>query len=104
MHLDLILTGRMINGVEAERIGLVNYYTTAEELDETLASVTSAILKKAPVAVQLAKFAVNRGTDVDMQTAQWIEKLSTAVLFGTEDKQEGTRAFMEKRDAEFKNK
>lgn len=102
--LDLILTGRMIDGVEAERIGLVNYYTTAEALDETLASVTSAILKKGPVAVQLAKFAVNRGADVDMQTAQWIEKLSTAVLFGTEDKEEGTRAFMEKRDAEFKNK
>ena len=65
--LDLILTGRIIDGAEAERIGLVNYYTTTEELDETLASVTSAILKKGPVAVQLAKFAVNRGVDVDMQ-------------------------------------
>lgn len=102
--LDLILTGRMIDGVEAERIGLVNYYTTGEELDKTLASVTNAILKKGPVALQLAKFAVNRGADVDMQTAQWMEKLSTAVLFGTEDKEEGTRAFMEKRDAVFINK
>lgn len=102
--LDLILTGRMINGVEAERIGLVNYYTTEEELDKTLASVTNAILKKGPIALQLAKFVVNRGVDVDMQTAQWMEKLSTAVLFATEDKEEGTRAFMEKRDAVFINK
>lgn len=102
--LDLILTGRLIDGMEAERIGLVNYYTTEEELDKTLASVTNAILKKGPVALQLAKFAVNRGADVDMQTAQWMEKLSTAVLFGTEDKEEGTRAFIEKRDAVFINK
>lgn len=102
--LDLILTGKIIDGVEAERIGLVNYITTEEALEETLASVTSSILKKAPVAVQLAKWSVNHGADVDMQTAQWIEKLSLAVLFGTEDKQEGTLAFIEKREAQFANK
>lgn len=101
--LDLILTGRIIDGEEAERIGLVNYYCTEQSLEETLTSITAAILKKGPVAVQLAKLVVHRGVDTDMQTAQWLEKLSMAVLFGTKDKEEGTRAFIEKRDAQFIN-
>jgi enoyl-CoA hydratase len=60
-------------------------------------------LKKGPVAIKLAKLAILTGYDVDMKTAQWIEKLSISLLFGTEDKAEGTRAFVEKREANFTN-
>lgn len=102
--LDMILTGKIIDGEEAERIGLVNYFTDEESLVETAESVAENVMKKGPVAVQLAKFAVHKGYDVDTDTAMWIEKLSQAVAFGTEDKKEGTLAFIEKRKAEFQNK
>lgn len=102
--LDLILTGKFIDGREAERIGLASYFTTEENLETTLNQITTNILKKAPVAIHLTKMAVHKGFDIDLQTAQWIEKLSSSVLFGTEDKNEGTLAFIEKRNAQFKNR
>lgn len=102
--LDMILTGKIIDGEEAERIGLVTYFTDEESLVEKAEAIASDVMKKGPVAVQLAKFAIHKGFDVDSDTAMWIEKLSQAVAFGTEDKKEGTLAFLEKRKAEFKNK
>ena len=103
--LDMILTGKIIDGEEAERIGLVTYYVPEDEsLEEKISQVTKDILKKGPVALMLAKKAVHKGYDIDTDTALWIEKLSQTVAFGTEDKHEGTMAFLEKRSAEFKNK
>ncbi|WP_164215868.1 enoyl-CoA hydratase-related protein [Virgibacillus sp. YIM 98842] len=103
--LDMILTGKLMDGEEAERIGLVSYFVEeAEELQEKIREVAEKILKKGPVAVMLAKRAVHKGYDIDEDTAMWMEKLSQAVAFGTEDKQEGTSAFLEKRQAEFKNR
>ncbi|KPH78250.1 enoyl-CoA hydratase/isomerase family protein [Oceanobacillus caeni] len=102
--LDMILTGKIIDGEEAERIGLVSYYVERDKLKEKIEEVASQVMRKGPVAIQLAKHAVHKGYDLDMETALWIEKLSQAVAFGTEDKQEGTTAFIEKRQAEFQNK
>jgi len=102
--LDMILTGKIIDGEEAERIGLVTYITDEVNLNEEIEKVAAEIMKKGPIAVELAKFAVHKGLDVDMNTAMWIEKLSQAVAFGTEDKNEGTLAFLEKRNAVFRNK
>jgi len=102
--LDMILTGKIIAGEEAERIGLVTYLTTKEGLEDSIQEVTKNITKKGPIAIDLAKKAVHKGFNIDEDTALWIEKLSQAVVFGTEDKYEGTSAFLEKREAEFKNK
>ncbi|QHS23366.1 enoyl-CoA hydratase/isomerase family protein [Virgibacillus sp. MSP4-1] len=103
--LDMILTGKMIEGKEAERIGLASYYVAEEDsLTEKAQEVATEILKKGPVAIHLAKMAVHKGFDIDESTAMWMEKLSQAVVFGTEDKQEGTKAFIEKRPATFQNK
>ncbi|OEH54829.1 enoyl-CoA hydratase [Oceanobacillus sp. E9] len=102
--LDMILTGKIIDGEEAERIGLVSYFVEDEALQDKILEVASAVLKKGPLAVMLAKRAVHKGYDIDADTAMWIEKLSQAVAFGTEDKHEGTLAFLEKRQAEFKNR
>ncbi|TFI46133.1 enoyl-CoA hydratase/isomerase family protein, partial [Diaphorobacter sp. DS2] len=101
--LDMILTGKIINGEEAERIGLATYLAADDELETKAEEVASQILKKGPVAIKLAKLAVHKGFDVDLETAMLIEKLSQAVAFGTEDKREGTAAFLEKRTAEFTN-
>ncbi|WP_010530129.1 enoyl-CoA hydratase/isomerase family protein [Lentibacillus jeotgali] len=103
--LDMILTGKMIDGREAERIGLVNYFVQEEEsLIDKAKTVAGEILKKGPVAIQIAKMAVHKGYDMDEGTAMWLEKLSQAVVFGTEDKKEGTKAFIEKRKAKFQNR
>ena len=102
--LDLILTGRIVSGEEARDIGLASYFCKREDIQQTLENVTKAILVKAPIAVHIAKQAVHNGYDLDMKSAQWIEKLSLSLLFGTEDKAEGTRAFIEKRPAHFTNK
>lgn len=102
--LDMILTGKIIDGEEAERIGLVSYFVEEEELQERIQKTAEKVLKKGPVAAMLAKRAVHKGYDIDEDTAMWMEKLSQAVAFGTEDKQEGTSAFLEKRQAEFKNR
>src|SRR5699024_12786561 len=81
------------NGEEAERIGLVTYLTEKDALDDTINEITKNISKKGPIAISLAKKAVHKGYDIDEDAAQWIEKLSQAVVFGTEDKHEGTLAF-----------
>ncbi|WP_082386407.1 enoyl-CoA hydratase/isomerase family protein [Rossellomorea vietnamensis] len=101
--LDMILTGKIINGEEAERIGLATYLAPENELDEKVEEVASQIYKKGPVAIKLAKLVVHKGFDIDLETAMLMEKLSQAVAFGTEDKHEGTSAFLEKRAAEFTN-
>jgi len=102
--LDMILTGRFLDGVEAQRIGLVSEVVSPEDLEEKTVEVAERILAKGPLAVKLAKLAVHAGFETDQKTALIIEKLAQAVLFSTEDKNEGTAAFLEKRKAEFSAK
>jgi len=102
--IDMILTGKMIDGEEAERIGLASYYALEGELENTVRTVASEVIKKGPVAIKLAKIVIHKGFDIDLETAMLIEKMAQAIAFGTEDKQEGTAAFLEKRKAEFTNK
>lgn len=101
--LDMVLTGKIIDGEEAERIGLASYLADIGELDKKAEEIASEIMKKGPVVIKLAKLAIHKGYDVDLETAMLIEKLSQAIAFGTEDKSEGTQAFLEKRKAKFLN-
>lgn len=99
--LDLILTGDFLTAHEAKECGLVTAVVPLEELKEIVLNKANKILAKGPLAVQMAKLVVNRGFDVDMDTGLLIENLAQAVLYGTDDKQEGTQAFLEKRKASF---
>ena len=101
--LDMILTGKIIDGTEAERIGLVSYLAEDDELELKAEEVALQIKKKGPVAIKLAKLAIHKGYDADLETAMLIEKLAQTVAFGTDDKKEGTLAFLEKRAAKFSN-
>lgn len=101
--LDMVLTGKIIDGEEAERIGLVSYLAEEDELKKKAEEVAFQVMKKDPVAIKLAKIAIHKGYDADLETAMLIEKLAQAVAFGTDDKKEGTQAFLEKRAAEFSN-
>ena len=102
--MEVILTGRMIDAAEAERIGLVSRSVPAGELSEAVRQTAAAIVSKGPVAVRLAKTAVKAGMETDLQTGLLIERLAQAVLFTTQDKVEGTTAFLEKRKPKFTGK
>lgn len=101
--LDMILTGKLITGTEAERIGLVSEVVPIEDLDAVIEHKAKAINSKGPIAVKLSKMIIHRGYDVDLDTALMIEKMAQTIVFGTEDKAEGTEAFLEKRKPQFKN-
>lgn len=102
--LEMILTGKMVDGEEAYRIGLVSEVVAPEDLVAKTEEVADKILAKGPLAVKLAKLAVLTGFETDQRTGLLIEKLAQAVLFSTEDKNEGTSAFLEKRKPEFASK
>jgi len=102
--LEMILTGKMIDAEEACRIGLVSETVPPERLQEKVEEMAGQILSKGPLAVKLAKLAVNLGYETDMKSGLMIERLAQAVLFSTDDKQEGTMAFLEKRRPQFTSK
>lgn len=101
---ELIFTGEIISAQEAERIGLVNKVVPPEQLLPAAEEMAEKMLKKGPVALRLAKLAVNIGTETDQNTGLVVEKLAQALLMTTEDKVEGTTAFLEKRPPRFQGK
>jgi enoyl-CoA hydratase len=102
--MDLILTGDVITAEAAERFGLVSKAVSQDALIETAKEYARKISLKGPLALRLAKAAVNRGADIEMETALYLEKLSQTILMGSEDKLEGTRAFIEKRKPQFQGR
>ncbi|MGG1677361.1 enoyl-CoA hydratase/isomerase family protein [Neobacillus sp. NRS-1170] len=102
--MELILTGDLLTGEEAERFGLVAKAVEREELMAIAKSFAARIASKSPLALKIAKMVVNKGADIEMDTALMIEKLGQALLMGSDDKNEGTRAFLEKRTAMFQGK
>ena len=103
--MEMILTGEIIDAEEAYRIGLVTQVADENEglMDKVRATATN-ILGRGPLAVRLAKLAVQTGFETDQKTGLVIERLAQAVLFDTEDKREGTSAFLEKREPRFEGK
>lgn len=101
---ELIMTGEIIEAAEAMRIGLVNQVVPAAELLSAARTMAEKMLTKAPLAVGLAKLAVNLGMNTDMASGLAYEKMAQALLFTTEDKYEGMTAFIEKRPAQFRGR
>lgn len=99
--IEMILTGRFIDAEEALGIGLVTSIVPAAELLDHAREVAGTIAAKGPLAVRLAKLVVRTGMDADLGTGQVVEHLAQAILYGSEDKTEGTEAFLGKRRAEF---
>ncbi|MDX8290965.1 enoyl-CoA hydratase-related protein [Metabacillus indicus] len=99
--MNMILRGKIIDANEAYRIGLVSEVAESGQLQARTEEAAKEILSKGPLAVKLAKLAVHAGFDADQRTGLLIEKLAQAVLFSTEDKNEGTAAFLEKRKPQF---
>jgi len=102
--MELILTGDMIDANEAFRIGLVNHVYPLSELMDKALEMANKIAAKAQQAIRLAVKSVNIVDEVSSKEGQIYEAAMFALCCGTEDFQEGTKAFLEKRKPLFKNK
>jgi len=101
---ELIFSGEIITAEEAKEIGLVNRLTedTREALMAEAEKLAKQIMTKGPVAVSMAKICINMGSNTDIATGLMLERMAQTIALSTEDRKEGTSAFLEKRPAEFK--
>ena len=97
----LILTGDIIDARQALEIGLVTAVMPAAQLQVRARELAKRILRQGPLAARLAKLALNASARVDLDSGLLIETLAQAICYGSEDKQEGTAAFLEKRRPRF---
>jgi enoyl-CoA hydratase len=100
--LQLILSGEMIGAQEAYRIGLVNEIVPAPDLITRAEAILNKITANAPLAVKFALEATNKGLETSQSKGMLIEAAYFGLCAATEDKKEGTSAFLEKRAPQFR--
>ncbi len=101
---EMILTARRISAAEALEIGLVTQVVPDEELLPAAREIAGRIAANGPIAVQQAKFAINKGMDVPLDVALNIESTAYWHCIPTEDRLEGLRAFREKRKPRYRGR
>jgi len=102
--LQLILTGEMISAQEAYRIGLVNEIAPAADLIKRAEAIIRQIASNAPIAAKFALDAVNKGMEASQSEGSLLEASYFGLCAATEDKKEGTSAFLEKRTPQFRGR
>jgi enoyl-CoA hydratase/carnithine racemase len=102
--LQLILGGEMITAQEAYRLGLVNEVVAAADLIPRAEAIVKKIASNAPIAVKLALEAVNKGLEAGQSDGLLLEASYFGLCAATEDKKEGTTAFLEKRAPRFQGR
>ena len=102
--MEMILTGEPIDAREAHRLGLVARVVPNELLVEDALTLAATIATKSPLALRLAKEAVNAAYEMSLTDALAHERRLFYLLFASEDQKEGMAAFLEKRDADFKGR
>lgn len=99
--MELLLSGRMIDAVEAQRIGLANRVLAPEELIGAARTTAKEIMAKGPLAVRVTKRLVQLSGDVSLDAGLKEEIGAFGAIFATKDSQEGIAAFLEKRAPDF---
>jgi enoyl-CoA hydratase len=102
--MEMVLTGRYLSAREAEQAGLVSRVVPAEVILDEALKLGQAIASKAPIAVRLAKEAVNKTYELSLSDGLDFERRLFYLLFATDDQKEGMQAFIDKRPAEWKGK
>ena len=97
----LILSGEIIDAKQALEIGLVTAIMPASQLQVRARELARKILRQGPLAARLAKLSLNASARVDLDSGLLIETLAQSLCYSSEDKMEGTTAFLEKRKARF---
>jgi enoyl-CoA hydratase len=101
---EFLYFGDRVNAEEAHRIGLINRVVPSEKLKEEAKKWAAELGERAPLALKMLKSCVNLGMQMDLLGAINYESKCAALLRDTEDRVEGTRAFLEKRKPQFKGK
>ncbi len=104
LAMEVILAGRVLSAWEALQHGLVNRVVPVELYLEEALELAQTIAERAPLAARLAKDAINRAQDLSLEHGLGLERSNFLIAFGSEDKQEGTTAFMEKRKPQWKGR
>jgi len=102
--LQLILSGEIISAQEAYRIGLVNEVVSPADLIARAEAILNKIFANAPIAVKYSLEAVNRGLETSQAVGFMLEATLFGLCAGTEDKKEGTTAFLQKRSPQFQGR
>jgi enoyl-CoA hydratase len=104
LAMQILLTGEMISAQEAYRIGLVNEVLPADKLIPRAEEIAAKIIANAPLAIQYCMEAVNQGLNMTLQEGLFLEATLFGICSASEDKKEGTTAFLEKRKPNFQGK
>jgi enoyl-CoA hydratase len=99
---ELLFTGDQMMADEALRMGLINQVVPYDQLDAAVVRFSEKLLKLPPLSLRFLKEAVNFGMQMDLRSAIRMESRLFANCFGSDDRVEGVRAFLEKREAQFK--
>src|SRR3989449_1517201 len=102
--MEMILSGEIIDAQTAFAIGLVNHVVPADQLEAKTMEIANRIAEKGPIALRLAKEAVKLASRSNLDEGLRRELDLFALCFSTEDKDEGVKAFLEKRKPAFKGK
>ncbi len=100
----LVLSGDIIDAKHALEIGLVTAVMPASQLQVRARELARKILRQGPLAARLAKLSLNASARVDLDSGLLIETLAQAICYSSQDKEEGTAAFLEKRKPKFSGK
>ena len=100
--MEMVLNGRFLTAKEAAQFGLVNRVVPVETYLQSALDLASQIAGRAPIAMRLAKEAVNKAFETHLAGGLELERRLFNMLFGTEDKREGMTAFIEKREASWR--
>jgi enoyl-CoA hydratase len=98
---EWILTGDLFDAAEAHRVGVVNRVVSAEELLPSAVALAKTIASRGPVAVRSALEVIRMGLEVGQSAGESMEADAFGLIFATEDMREGTKAFLDKRKADF---
>ena len=99
-----MLTGLRVFGDELYRLGVVEEVTAPDQLMDAAMSIANEIAEKSPIAIKLAKHALNQIEEMSLRDGYRFEQTMTGEVSKTEDSKEAMKAFVEKRKPEFKGR
>jgi len=98
---ELMLTGKLLTGVEAAEWGLVNQSAPADQLDKTVEEFVQTLTDKSPFQMYVTKMTLDQSFDASVQSLMVMERLAVGVTLQSEDAKEGVAAFLEKREPKW---
>ncbi len=101
---ELLYTGKLLSGKEAEEWGLANVSAPSDQLDKAVADFVAPMLDQSAFTMRITKLAANRGLDGDTETLIALESMTCNVAHQSEDAKEGVQAFLEKREPVWKHR